>query len=141
MVADVPGNHPSGFLPILDTQMVVSVGKFLFKHFTNPVASVEVTLQRTAMSGSSKLNILTNEGSRRLRNCSLDTPWTEQVIFLNKLMISMMWGGYSGKQREIVARRVLARYHTNLNNFRHQGRPLYRIKEGRVNILKPDKTT
>ena len=92
MVEDVPGNHPSGFLPILDTQMVVSVGKFLFKHFTKPVASVEVTLQRTAMSGSSKLNILTNEGFRRLRNCSLDTPWTEQVLLLNKLMVSMMGG-------------------------------------------------
>ena len=141
MVEDVPGNHPSGFLPILDTQMAVSGGKLIFKHFTKAMASLEVALQRTAMSESSKLNILTNEGSRRLRNCSLDIPWTEQVVFLNKLMISMMWGGYSGKQRKIVVRRVLARYHTNLNNFRHHGRPLYRSKEERVNILKPDKTT
>ena len=31
MVENIPGNHPHGFLPILDTQ--IKDGKILFKHF------------------------------------------------------------------------------------------------------------
>ena len=80
--------------------------------------SVEVTLKRTAMSQYFKLNILTNESLRRLCNCSLNISWNEQVEYLNRLM---MWGGCFAKQREIVARRVLAKYHNNLNNYREYG--------------------
>ena len=92
------------------------------------------------MGMAAKLNILTAEGSRRLRNCDLETPWNEQVEYLNKLMVSMMWGGYTPKIREIVARRVLAKYTNNLRNFREQGRPLYRSKYERNQVMKPDKT-
>ena len=73
------------------------------------MAILEVTLERSSMSMSAKLNILTAEGCRRLRNCGLEVPWGEQVEFLNKLMISMMWSGYTPKVREVVARRILAR--------------------------------
>ena len=89
MVEDTPSNHESGFLPILDTQMAVRNGCFTFKHYTKPMSSLEVPLNMSAMSNSSKLNILTNEGTRRLRNCSLDIPWTEQTQYINRLMISM----------------------------------------------------
>ena len=140
MVKDIPHNHDSGYLPILDTQMAVCEGKFTFKHYTKPMASVEVTLERASMSMAAKLNILTAEGSRRLRNCDLETPWNQQVEYLNKLMVSMMWGGYTPKIREIVARRVLAKYTNNLRNFREQGRPLYRSKYERNQVMKPDKT-
>ena len=121
MVEDIPGNHSDGYLPILDTQMAVKNGKFTFLHYSKPRASLDVTLERSSMSMSAKLNILTAEGCRRLRNCSLDTPWSTQVKFLNKLMISMMWGGYTPKVREVVARRILAKYTNNLQNFREQG--------------------
>lgn len=141
MVEDTPSNHESGFLPISDTQMAVRDGRFIFKHYTKPMASLEVTLNMSAMSNSAKLNILTNEGTRRLRNCSIDIPWTEQIQYINRLMISMKWGGYSIHQREIVARRILAKYHNNISNYRDTGRPLYRSKEERASILKEDKTS
>ena len=67
MVEDIPGNHDSGYLPILDTQMVVCEAKFTFKHYTKPMASVEVTLERVSMSMTVKLNILSAEGRRRLK--------------------------------------------------------------------------
>ena len=140
MVEDIPGNHSSGFLPILDTQMAVREGQFIFKHYNKPMASVELTLERASMSMSSKLNILTAEGCRRLRNCSLQIPWKEQVQCMNRLMISMMWGGYTPKVREIVARRVLAKHTNNLRNYREQNRPLYRSKEERRTYERPDKS-
>ena len=129
MVEDIPGNHPSGFLPILDTQMAVKDGKFLFKHFSKPMASVELTLERASMSMAAKLNIVTAEGCRRLRNCSLEIPWNNQVEYLNRLKICMMWGGYTQKVREVVARRILAKDTNNLRNFRERSRPLYKSME------------
>ena len=64
MVEHIPGNHSSGFLPILDTEMAVKEGKFIFRHYSKPMASVELTLERTSMSMAVKLNILTAEGCR-----------------------------------------------------------------------------
>ena len=52
----------------------------------------------------------------------------------------MMWGGYTPKVREVVARRVLAKYTTNLWNLREQGRPIYRSKQQRNLMTKPDKS-
>ena len=52
-----------------------------------------------------------------------------------------MWDGYSESTREIIARRILARYHNNLDNLEKEGRPLYRSKEMRAMDLKQDKAT
>ena len=51
-----------------------------------------------------------------------------------------MWGGYTPKVRKIVVRRILAKYTSNLQNLRKQGRPLYRSKAQRAEIVKADKT-
>merc|ERR1712240_988396 len=136
MIEDTPGNHASGFLPILDTEM-----KILFRHYKKPMASMEVVNARSAMSQSSKISILTQEASRILRNCSPDLPWGEKVTFLNKLMISMKWSGHSEKVREIVTRRSLSRYFNNLRNLKESGRPLYRSMEMRKEVTKTDKAT
>ena len=104
------------------------------------MANVELTLERASMSMAAKLNILTAEGCRRLRNCSLEIPWNNQVEYLNRLMISMMWGGYTQKVREVVARRILAKHTNNIRNFSEQSRPLYRSMEERNEISRPDKS-
>ena len=59
----------------------------------------------------------------------MDIPWSQKVEDINRLMISMMWSGHSSKLREIVAKRILARYSQNLRNLSDLGRPLYRSKE------------
>ena len=51
-----------------------------------PMASVEVILHRSALTMSSKLNILVQEGARRIRNCSPNLPWMTVQNFLNRLM-------------------------------------------------------
>ena len=53
----------------------------------------------------------------------------------------MLWGGYSEKVREIVARRILAKLDNNLYNEKHLGRPRYRDKDVRRQQTKPDKAT
>ena len=134
-------NHESGYLPILDTEMKVESGRIVFRHYSKPMSSLEVVNSRSAMSTGSQISILVQEASRILRNCELSLPWNEKLFFLNKLMIRMMWSGHNQTVREIVARRSLARYFTNIRNFRETGRPLYRSVEQRRNVLKMDKAT
>ena len=139
MVADTPNKHQSNMLPILDTEMAVKNGRFIHRHYAKPMSSLEVTLCRSAMSTASKVSILTQEGSRRLRNCSLEMEWKDKIIFINRLMVSMMWGGYGPKLRELVSRRIIARYDMNISNYKELGRPLYRSLEDRRMHPKPDK--
>ena len=42
MVEDTPHGHPSGYLPILDTEMRVSNGLVEHRHYSKPMASLEV---------------------------------------------------------------------------------------------------
>ena len=141
MLEDTPHHHQSQYLPILDTEMRVSNGKFEFRHFSKPMASTEIVNSKSAMSLGSKINILVNEGNRRLRNCIPSMEWKYKVPFLNKLMVSMKWSGYSERVRELVSVRILARYNQNLKNFKYEGRPLYRTKEERNSTIKEDKAT
>ena len=90
---------------------------------------------------ASKVNILVQEGSRRIRNCSPDLPWDRVVPHLNKLMISMHWGGYKEGTKRLVAVRILARYASNIENLKSMGRPLYRDKESRRLVVREDKSS
>ena len=60
MVEDTPHHHPSQYLPILDTEMRVSNGKFEFRHFSKPMASTVIVYSKSALSLDSKINILVN---------------------------------------------------------------------------------
>ena len=141
MLDDSAHHHISGFLPILDTEMKVSNGLFTHRHYSKPMASIEIVNSKSAMSLGSKINILVNEGNRRLRNCDPDMEWSQKVPYINKLMVSMKWSGYSERTRELVGTRILARYNQSLSNFKTEGRSLYRTKEVRNAILKEDKST
>ena len=138
MKEDTPGYHASGLLPILDTQMGVVDGQIVHHHYAKPMASLEVVLKRSAMSMGSKLAILTQEGSRRIRNCSHSLPWEQKVKHINKLMVQMKWAGFGQNQREIVAKRILGKVEMNNWNLEHLGRPLYRSKEERRLKVKDD---
>ena len=74
MTEDYPLNHESGHHPTLEIAMWIENGKIMLIHYSKPMASMETVLMRSAMSTSSNLSILVQEGSRRIRNCSQDLP-------------------------------------------------------------------
>ena len=93
------------------------------------MSSLEAVMAKSSMTISSKMNILVQEGGRRLRNHSLETSWNVKLVDLNKLMIQMMWSGHGFKTRECVATRILAKYHSKLKFFWEFGRPVYKSKQ------------
>ena len=141
MKEDIPWNHQDGLLPILDTKMGVENGLVVHHHFTKSMASLEVVLSRSAMSLGSKLSILVQEGCRIIRNCSPDLQWQHKLDYLNKLMVRIKWSGYGFKVREIVAKRILAKTDNDRRNYEELGRPLYRDKLTRAQVVKSDKST
>ena len=140
MKEDTTADHPNRCIPILDTEMWMEDGQILHSHYQKPMASMEVIQARSAMSLASKMDILVQEGSRRIRNCSLSTPWEEITPFLNKLMISMYWARYPESVRRTVATRIVAKWNTNLESLKSLGRPIYRNKEERRKLPRDDKT-
>ena len=102
---------------------------------------LKVVLNRSSMSLGSKMSILVQEGCRIVRNCSPDLQWEIKLKYLNKLMVRIKWAGYGFKTREIVVTRIMAKINNDLRNFQELGRPLYRSKEVRAEILKTDKAT
>ena len=58
---------------------------------------------------------------------------------MNKLMIQMLWARYSLKDREIVARRILAKYKNDMTSLQIESKPLYRTKKDRKQDLKATK--
>ena len=141
MKEDTCFHHGNGRLPILDTEMWMEGGKIVHSHYSKPMASMEVLLARSAMSLASKMDILVQEGGRRIRNCSLDLDWNQVIPFINKLMISMFWAKYPEEVRRMVGVRIMARRNTNLKNLEDLGRPLYRDKATRRAVPKKDKAT
>ena len=139
MVEDIPGNHLSGMVPILDTTMAIVDCVIVHHHYSKPMASLELVSARSAMSMSSKISILVQEACRRVKNYSVFLPWNQKVAEVNKLICQMLWSGYSEKIREVVARRALAKLESDWDNFTSLGRPLYRTREERKQIQKPNK--
>ena len=91
------------------------------------------------MSMANKLNILTQEGSRRIRKCSFSLPLEEQRDYLNELSIQIMWSGYSQRSREVVIKRVIVKKDNDLYNMKNLDIPIYRTKQERSILVKEER--
>ena len=56
-------------------------------------------------------------------------------------MIQILWAGYDKKDREIVSRRILAKYTNDIYNSEVEGRKIYRTKADRQSDVKVNKAT
>ena len=82
VTVDQTTNYTDGRLPVLDLKVwigedVNKLIKVLHTHYMKEVASRMTIHQRSSHSASMKRNVLVNEMSRILRNCSEDLPKKE----------------------------------------------------------------
>ena len=68
-----------------------------------------------------------------------NTTWDQKLPLINKLMMQMLWAGYSMKDREIVSRRILAKYTNDIYSNQVEGRKLYQTKADRQKDIKTTK--
>ena len=131
MKEDVPSNHQSRKLPILDLEVWVRGHTIFHQYYQKPMASRVVVQASSAFSTSKKRSILLEEGLRRLRNCSPELEWKEKVVFLHRFSGDLKRSGHVSSFRRTVLRRVIIKYKTDLTNHVEGNRLLYRPKAER----------
>ena len=106
----------------------------LHLHYRKPMASKSVIQRKSAFTTKEMRNILLEEASRRLRNCSPCLPWTTKASQLTELNIQMLDAGHSQAFRDLITTRAVAKYSNSLRNHRKVGegrRAMYRTREER----------
>ena len=87
---DVPSNHMDGMLPVLYKKAKLDhEGEILFDFYEKSTKNRRVILASSALPWQQKLNILTNETLRRLRNTFEKLGLEAQNNHLNYFMIKL----------------------------------------------------
>ena len=128
---DLPSNHQSGKLPVLDVQVSVNKeenNRIYFEFFEKPTKNKLVILSDAAISSQQKRTILTQECLRRMRNTKVELGKETQIEHLNNFMIKMKNSGYSSKYRMEVLNSALKAFDKMLSNDKNNIKPLYRSR-------------
>ena len=130
MEEDIPENHPDGYLPILDCKMKIEVidgiNVIRYKFYKKPMATSEVTWRRSALPIKSKIDILTNDLVRRLRNCDRLCEREEIEEIISDYSKSLWFGGHSQNFRHTVCVKAVQNIETSIKNDREGIRRMYR---------------
>ena len=126
MTEDFPSNHSIGDMPILDMKVRIKDCFIEHRHFTKPMASKSVILACSAFTSRDKMNILVNEGNRRLRNHIPHLTWDEKKHDVTTLMIQMKECGHKENFCAVVAVRIVLRYLNSLQKHRQGEKRMYR---------------
>jgi hypothetical protein len=138
MEEDCPSNHSPAKMPILDLEVWVD-GEIMHQFYKKSMASRKLVLAKSAFSTSKKRSILLEEGMRRLRNCSPNLPWDTKAKFLNRFSSDMKYSGHTPSFRQIILRRTISRYQTELTNHLEGKKKLYRSRLERIEMTEKNK--
>ena len=126
---DHPGAHPSGWMPVLDTQIRSNNNRLEFKYYEKECANIFVIGMDSAMALATKRVVLVQEGLRRLLNTMIGLPpeiWQE---IIEEFACKMLRSGYPSNFRNQVIHSALAAYCCRIRQDQEGLRPLYRPKE------------
>ena len=150
---DVDGgyNHiqEGGRLPILDLEVWIGDGvdgkrRILHSHYMKDVSSRLVMAERSAHGKNTKRNVMINEISRILRNCSVHIPWNEIARKVSYFVRRMEYCGYDRAFRYNVVRVALSRYKEVLSRLERgerifaQGDSARKRKQKKIDWYKED---
>ena len=128
---DCPSNHASGWMPLLATQVRVAADNTIdYKFFEKEIASKYVMMRNSAMSARVKMNCLTQEVIRRLRNTRESLDWNEfKAPILTKFCKKMARSGYPESYRAEVIKSGVVGYERQLEASRSGEKPLFRPRD------------
>ena len=128
---DCPSEHNSGWMPLLATEVKVAEDNTIdYRFYEKPISSKYVMMRNSAMSARVKMNTLTQEVIRRLRNTRTTLPWADfQAPILTKFSKKMKRSGYSENYRNEVIRSGILGFERQLEASRSGVKPLFRPRE------------
>ena len=137
MKVDAPSRHPTNKVPVLDMELWMQDNSIMFQHYSKPMATKSLIMAKSAFTTREIKNILLEEGSRRLRNCHPELPWTTKTTFLNAFNIQMKEAGHTEEFRDMITTRVVAKYKNSARRHRmalegrEGGKAMYRTRRER----------
>ena len=128
---DCPSANVSGWMPLLATEVRVAADNTIdYRFYEKPISSKYVMMRNSAMSAKVKMNTLTQEVIRRLRNTRVTLPWNEfQAKILTEFSKKMARSGYpEGYRAEVIKSGVLG-FERQVEASRSGVKPLFRPRE------------
>ena len=133
---DYPSNNENGRMPVLDTeQWIESVSvegqikpQILHSHYMKPMSNKHVIHKDSAISDKAKINILTADLVRIMRNVSPLCKEEERGRKVQQFINRMQYSGYNKSERVMVYKKAKGRYQRMISNDKNKVCPLYRSK-------------
>ena len=133
---EVPDSQTDNKIPVLDLKIWIdpSDNKNRVKHefYKKSVANVEIIDKKSAIPTKIKVNILIEEGWRRLRNCCLSLSPDKIDSVIIEFNRQMMIDGHSENFRIQITETVLKKYRQRLMMDLNGQRPFYRDRQTRL---------
>ena len=108
---DCPSLHDDKKMPILDLKVWVSESNMITHEFyAKEVSSKSVIHFNSALPDNVKRTVLSQEGLRRLLNCSRDLPWDEKAKHLSEFAKRLQFSGYDKSFRYHTIRSAINAY-------------------------------
>ena len=134
---DYPSKNENKRLAILDTEMwieKVNVNgimkcQIIYSHYMKPMSNRYVVHFESAMSYSSKINILTNELIRIFKNISTHVNKAEKENIIQYFIQRLIYSGYPQRERITIYRKAKQIYEKRLNDDKEGICPMYRSKK------------
>ena len=128
---DCPSTNANGWMPLLATEVRVAADNTIdYRFYEKPISSKYVMMQSSAMSAKVKMNTLTQEVIRRLRNTRVTLRWEDyQAPMLTKFSKKMARSGYHQGYREEVIKSGVLGFERQLAASRSGEKPLFRPRD------------
>ena len=136
---DCPSHHQTGWMPLLGSQVRVAEDNTIdYIFFEKEIACKYVMMRESAMSAKVKMNTLTQEVIRRLRNTRASLDWDEfKAPILTEFCKKMARSGYPEEYRSVVIKSGVLGFERQLEASQRGERPLFRPK-GRTKKVQND---
>ena len=139
---DCASLHDDKKMPILDLKVWVNeTNHIMHEFYAKDVSSKSVTHHDSALPDDVKMTVLTQEGLRRLLNCSRTLPWDAKAHHLTEFSKRLQFSGYDQQFRYHVIASALNAYDCLRKKEDDGERPLYRPRTWNASERRNNKQT
>ena len=144
---DYPSKHENNRLPVLDMEFWieeveingVQKHQILYSHYMKPVSSRYVVHKDSAIPYRSKINVLTNDLLRVMKNVSPLVGNEERNHHIQYFMHRLQFSGYSKSERILIYKRTRSRFQQYEEKVRLGEIPAYRSKFWNLHTRREEK--
>ena len=100
------------------------IAKIVHEHYVKDVSSRSLIHYTSAHSTNVKINVMTNEAKRIIRNCSTELEWKDTARHLSYFVKRMQFSGYPKEIRYRVMKKAIDvhKHNTNERNIENRQR-------------------